>query len=149
VHLLDYVGCPGDRVRLPPSSITCPIPFNSRRPLTGRWRIAMQRVLPNQTWIRRPGSTQREGRVYDFGDNLDTTTVLSSYASSVAPPAYTSSSAAMPDSGGDDIRTLIRKELSHQLLLHLGAMVEQLVAAIRGACTSQQAPQASITFNFI
>ncbi|MQL91327.1 hypothetical protein Taro_023939 [Colocasia esculenta] len=54
----------------------------------------------------------RKGRVYGFGDSLDTTSVLSSYASSVSPPAYASSSAATPDSGGVDIRTLIQKELS-------------------------------------
>ncbi|MQL98728.1 hypothetical protein Taro_031438 [Colocasia esculenta] len=109
----------------------------------------MHRALPSQTWIRRPGSTQWEGRVYGFGDSLDTTPVLFSYASSVAPPAYASSSAATPGSGGDDIRTLIREELSQQLLLYLGAMVEQLVAAIRGAGPSQQAPQVSITITFI
>ncbi|MQL72649.1 hypothetical protein Taro_004992, partial [Colocasia esculenta] len=54
----------------------------------------------------------RKGRVYDFGDSLDTTPVLSSYASSVAPPAYSSSSAMTPHSGGEDIRTLIWEELS-------------------------------------
>ncbi|MQM18909.1 hypothetical protein Taro_051910 [Colocasia esculenta] len=32
------------------------------RPMTGRWRIAMQRALPSQTWIRRLGSPQWEGR---------------------------------------------------------------------------------------
>ncbi|MQL99448.1 hypothetical protein Taro_032167 [Colocasia esculenta] len=32
------------------------------RPMTGRWPIAMQRALPSQTWIRRLGSMQREGR---------------------------------------------------------------------------------------
>ncbi|MQM06595.1 hypothetical protein Taro_039423, partial [Colocasia esculenta] len=62
----------------------------------------------------------RKGRVYDFGDSLDTTPVLSSYASSVAPPTYASSSTMMPGSGGSDIRTLIREELQ----LHLGIMVE-------------------------
>ncbi|MQM16480.1 hypothetical protein Taro_049440 [Colocasia esculenta] len=62
----------------------------------------------------------RKGRVYGFGDSLDTTPVLSSYASSVAPPAYASSSAALPDSGGEDMRTLIWEELQ----LHFGAMVE-------------------------
>ncbi|MQM17684.1 hypothetical protein Taro_050658 [Colocasia esculenta] len=66
-----------------------------------------------------------------------------------APPAYASSSAVTLGSGGDDIRTLIWEELSQQLPLHLGAMVEQPVAAIRGAGTSQQAPQVSITINFI
>ncbi|MQL91717.1 hypothetical protein Taro_024330, partial [Colocasia esculenta] len=52
-----------------------------------------------------------KGRVYEFGDSLDTTPVFSSYASSVAPPAYASSSAATPGSGGKDMRTLIREEL--------------------------------------
>ncbi|MQM16176.1 hypothetical protein Taro_049133 [Colocasia esculenta] len=78
----------------------------------------------------------RKGQVYDFGNSLDTTPVLSSYANSVAPPAYSSSSAATPRSGGDNIRTLIWEVLSQQLPLHLGAMVKQLVAAIRGADTS-------------
>ncbi|MQL96238.1 hypothetical protein Taro_028914 [Colocasia esculenta] len=32
------------------------------RPMTGQWWIAMQRALPSQTWIRRLGSTQWEGR---------------------------------------------------------------------------------------
>ncbi|MQL69301.1 hypothetical protein Taro_001581 [Colocasia esculenta] len=32
------------------------------RPMIGRWRIAMRRALPSQTWILRPGLTQREGR---------------------------------------------------------------------------------------
>ncbi|MQL78521.1 hypothetical protein Taro_010938 [Colocasia esculenta] len=66
----------------------------------------------------------KKGRVYGFRDSLDTTPVLSSYASSISPPAYASSSAATPGSGGEDIRTLIREELSQQLPLHLGAMVE-------------------------
>ncbi|MQM12926.1 hypothetical protein Taro_045848 [Colocasia esculenta] len=62
----------------------------------------------------------RKGRVYGFGDTLDTTPVLSSYASSVAPPAYASSSSAPPGSGGEDMRTLIREELQ----LQFGVMVE-------------------------
>ncbi|MQL70111.1 hypothetical protein Taro_002417 [Colocasia esculenta] len=74
----------------------------------------------------------KKGQVYSFGDNLDTIPMLSSYASSVAPPAYTSSSTGTVGGGGEDIRTLIREELSQQLPLHLGTMVEQLVAAIRG-----------------
>ncbi|MQM12116.1 hypothetical protein Taro_045030, partial [Colocasia esculenta] len=78
-----------------------------------------------------------EGRVYGFGDILDTTPVLSSYASSVAPLAYASSSATTLSSGGEDIRTLIQEELQ----LHLGAMVELVVAAMRGASPSQQAPE--------
>ncbi|MQL76338.1 hypothetical protein Taro_008720, partial [Colocasia esculenta] len=30
VCLPDYVDCPGDRVRIMPNSVTCPIPFSSR-----------------------------------------------------------------------------------------------------------------------
>ncbi|MQL68507.1 hypothetical protein Taro_000787 [Colocasia esculenta] len=115
------------------------------RPMTGRWRIAMQRALPSQTWIWKLGSTQQEGRVYGFGDSLDSTPVSSSYASSVAPPAYTSSSAMLPDSGGEDMRTLIREELH----LQFGIMVEQLITAIRGVGPSLHASQVSITINFI
>ncbi|MQL83996.1 hypothetical protein Taro_016495 [Colocasia esculenta] len=96
--------------------------------------------LDPEAWVDVAGGL-RKGRVYGFGDSLDTTLVLSSYASSVAPPAYASSSVATLGSDGDDIRTLIWEELSQQLPLHLGAMVEQLVAAIRGAGTSLQAPQ--------
>ncbi|MQL87470.1 hypothetical protein Taro_020013 [Colocasia esculenta] len=83
----------------------------STRPMTRRWQIAMQRALPRQTWIRRLGLTRWEGQVYGFGDSLDTTPVLPSYASSVAPPAYASSFAAPPSSGGEDMRTLIQEEL--------------------------------------
>ncbi|MQL95050.1 hypothetical protein Taro_027714 [Colocasia esculenta] len=91
--------------------------------------------LDLEAWVDAAGGL-RMGRVYGFGDSLDTTPMLSSYASSVAPLAYVSSSTTTPDSGEEDIRTLIREEMS----LHLGAMVEQLVAAIRGAGPSQQAP---------
>ncbi|MQL89516.1 hypothetical protein Taro_022100 [Colocasia esculenta] len=98
--------------------------------------------LDLEAWVDVAGRL-RKGRVYDFGDSLDTTLVLSLYVSSVAPPAYASSSAMMPGSDGEDIRTLIREEL------HLGAMVEQVVAAIRGAGPSQQALEVSITINFI
>ncbi|MQM00430.1 hypothetical protein Taro_033161 [Colocasia esculenta] len=96
--------------------------------------------LDPEAWVDAAGGP-RKGRVYGFGDSLDTTPVLSSYASSLTPPAYASSSAVTPDSGGEDIRTLIWEELSQQLPLHLGSMVEQLVAAIREASPSQQAPQ--------
>ncbi|MQL68837.1 hypothetical protein Taro_001122 [Colocasia esculenta] len=88
--------------------------------------------LDPEAWVDAVGGP-RKGRVYGIGDNLDTTPVLSSYASSVAPSTYASSSAATPGSGAEDIRTLIWEELS----LHLGAMVEHLVAAIRGAGPSQ------------
>ncbi|MQM20083.1 hypothetical protein Taro_053098 [Colocasia esculenta] len=87
----------------------------------------------------------RKGRVYDFRDSLDTTPVLSSYASSVAPPAYPSSSTAPPVSGVEEIRTLIREELR----THFGVMVEQLISAMQGVRLSQPVPKISITINFI
>ncbi|MQL80311.1 hypothetical protein Taro_012749 [Colocasia esculenta] len=96
--------------------------------------------LDPEAWVDAAGGP-RKGRVYGFGDSLDTTLVLSSYACLVAPPAYTSSSAVTPGSGGEYIRTLIQKEL----LLHLGAMVEQLVDTIQGAGPTWQAPQDQIT----
>ncbi|MQM09310.1 hypothetical protein Taro_042177 [Colocasia esculenta] len=67
--------------------------------------------LDPEAWVDVAGGP-RKGRVYGFGDSLHTTPVLSSYVSSVAPIAYASSSAAMPNSGAEDIRTLIREELS-------------------------------------
>ncbi|MQL77752.1 hypothetical protein Taro_010169, partial [Colocasia esculenta] len=75
--------------------------------------------LDPEAWVDATGGP-RKGRVYGFGDSLDTTPMLSSYASSVAPPAYTSSSAAPPDSGVEEMRTLIREELR----THFGIMVE-------------------------
>ncbi|MQM23260.1 hypothetical protein Taro_056323, partial [Colocasia esculenta] len=66
--------------------------------------------LDPEAWVDAAGGP-RKGRVYGFGDNMDTTPVVSSYASSVTPPAYASSSAVPPDSGGEDMRTLIREEL--------------------------------------
>ncbi|MQM11692.1 hypothetical protein Taro_044601 [Colocasia esculenta] len=100
--------------------------------------------LDPEAWVDAVGGP-RKGRVYSFGDNLDTTPVLYSYVSLVAPPAYASSSAAPPGSGGEDMRTLIREELQ----LQFGVMVEQLISSIRGVGPSQQAPQVSITINFI
>ncbi|MQM02035.1 hypothetical protein Taro_034789 [Colocasia esculenta] len=73
--------------------------------------------LDPKAWVDVAGGP-RKGRVYGFGDSLDTTRVLSSYASSVATPAYASSSAVTPDSGGDDIRTR-----------HLGRAVAAAAAA--------------------
>ncbi|MQM01715.1 hypothetical protein Taro_034471 [Colocasia esculenta] len=70
--------------------------------------------LDPEAWVDAAGGP-RKGRVYGLGDSLDTTPVLSSYASSVAPPAYSSSSAAPPNSGGEDMRTLIRKSYSCSL----------------------------------
>ncbi|MQM05844.1 hypothetical protein Taro_038662 [Colocasia esculenta] len=87
--------------------------------------------LDPEAWVDATGGP-RKGRVYGFGDSLDTTPVLSSYASSVAPPAYASSSAASPSSGVEDMRTLIREELR----THLGIMVEQLISAMQGVRSS-------------
>ncbi|MQL77000.1 hypothetical protein Taro_009385 [Colocasia esculenta] len=75
--------------------------------------------LDPEAWVDVAGGP-RKGRVYGFGDCLDTTPVLSSYASSVAPPAYASSSAAPPGRGVEEMRTLIREELR----THFGVMVE-------------------------
>ncbi|MQL88660.1 hypothetical protein Taro_021220 [Colocasia esculenta] len=75
--------------------------------------------LDPEAWVDAVGGP-RKGRVYGFGDNLDTTPVLSSYASSVAPPTYASSSAAPLGSGVEEMRTLIREELR----THFGVMVE-------------------------
>ncbi|MQM20125.1 hypothetical protein Taro_053139 [Colocasia esculenta] len=58
--------------------------------------------LDPKAWVDIVGGPRRV-RVYNFGDNLDTTLVMSSYASSVAPPAYASLSVVTPRSGGDDI----------------------------------------------
>ncbi|MQL78515.1 hypothetical protein Taro_010933 [Colocasia esculenta] len=100
--------------------------------------------LDPKAWVDAAGGP-RKGRVYGFGDSLDTTLVLSSYASLVAPPAYASSSAAPPSSGVEEMRTLIREELQ----THFGIMVEQLISAMQGVRPSQPAPQVSITINFI
>ena len=43
--------------------------------------------LDADAWVEAAG-VPRKGRVYGFGDSLDTTPVLSSYASSVTPTAY-------------------------------------------------------------
>ncbi|MQL76958.1 hypothetical protein Taro_009363 [Colocasia esculenta] len=100
--------------------------------------------LDLEDWVDAAGG-RRKGRVYGFEDSLDTTPVLSSYVSSVAPPAYTSSSTVLPKSGGEDMRTLIREELQTQF----GVLVEQLISAIQGVHPSQHAPQVSITINFV
>ncbi|MQM15160.1 hypothetical protein Taro_048099 [Colocasia esculenta] len=88
-----------------------------------------------EVWVDAAGG-QRKGRVYGFGDSLDTTPVLSSYASLVAPPAYASSSTAPPGSGVEEIKTLIREEL----WTHFGVMVKQLISAMQGVRPSQPAP---------
>ncbi|MQL97109.1 hypothetical protein Taro_029794 [Colocasia esculenta] len=79
--------------------------------------------LDPEAWVDAAGGP-RKGRVYGFGDILDTTPVLSSYVSSVAPPAYASSSATLPSSDVEEIRTLIREELREELWTHFGVMVE-------------------------
>ncbi|MQL94776.1 hypothetical protein Taro_027434 [Colocasia esculenta] len=50
--------------------------------------------LDLEAWVNAVGGP-RKGRVYGFGDSLDTTPVLSLYACSVAPPTYASLSAAL------------------------------------------------------
>ncbi|MQL91747.1 hypothetical protein Taro_024373 [Colocasia esculenta] len=104
--------------------------------------------LDPEAWVDAAGGP-RKGRVYGFGDSLDTTPVLSSYASSVAPPAYASSSAAPPVSGVEEMRTLIWEELREELRTHFGDIVQQLISAMQGVRPSQPAPQVSITINFI
>ncbi|MQM13167.1 hypothetical protein Taro_046090 [Colocasia esculenta] len=100
--------------------------------------------LDPEAWVDAAGGP-RKGRVYGFRDSLDSTPVLSSYASSVAPPAYTSSSAAPPGSGVEEMRTLFQEELR----THFGVMVEQLISAMQGVRPSQPAPHVNITINFI
>ncbi|MQL72130.1 hypothetical protein Taro_004465 [Colocasia esculenta] len=104
--------------------------------------------LDPDAWVDATGGP-RKGRVYGFGDSLDTTPVLSSYASSVAPLAYTSSSAAPPVSGVEEMRTLIQEELREELRTHFGDIVQQLISAMQGVRPLQPVPQVSITINFI
>ncbi|MQM02058.1 hypothetical protein Taro_034819 [Colocasia esculenta] len=92
--------------------------------------------LDPQAWVDAAGGS-RKGRVYGFGDSLDTIPVLSSYASLVVPPAYSSSSTALSDNGVEEMRTLIQEELR----THFGIMVEQLISAMQGVRPSQPAPQ--------
>ncbi|MQM01273.1 hypothetical protein Taro_034025, partial [Colocasia esculenta] len=92
--------------------------------------------LDPEAWVDAAGEL-RKGRVYGFGDILDTTPMMSSYTSSVAPPPYASSSATPPGSGGEDMRTLIEEELQTQF----GVMVEQLISAMQGVRPSHHAPQ--------
>ncbi|MQL85267.1 hypothetical protein Taro_017787 [Colocasia esculenta] len=96
--------------------------------------------LDPEAWVDAAGGP-RKGRVYGFGDSLDTTPVLSSYASLVAPPAYASSSAVPPVSGVEEMRTLIQEELREELRTHFGDIVQQLISAMQGVRPSQPAPQ--------
>ncbi|MQL96252.1 hypothetical protein Taro_028930 [Colocasia esculenta] len=82
--------------------------------------------LDPEAWVDAAGGP-RKGRVYGFGDSLDTTPVLSSYASLVAPLAYASSSATPPVSGVEEMRSLIREELR----THFGDIVQQLISAMQ------------------
>ncbi|MQM16990.1 hypothetical protein Taro_049955 [Colocasia esculenta] len=70
--------------------------------------------LDPEAWVDAAGGP-RKGRVYGFGDSLDTHPVLSSYASSIASPAYASSSTVPPVSGVEEIRGLIWEELRAHL----------------------------------
>ncbi|MQM22335.1 hypothetical protein Taro_055387, partial [Colocasia esculenta] len=70
--------------------------------------------------------------------------VLSSYASSIASPAYASSSTAPPVRGVEEIRGLIREELQAHLQTQqtqFGDMVQQLISAMQGVLPTQPAPQ--------
>ncbi|MQL80526.1 hypothetical protein Taro_012981, partial [Colocasia esculenta] len=149
-----HAGRPDDRDRLPvdhASSATFPFFLTTR--YMYRWRASIQQRmrmrmadlyvegtpqpdLDPEAWVDAVGGP-RKGRVYGFGDSLDTTPVLSSYASSVAPPAYASSSAAPPVSGVEEMRTLIREELR----THFGDIIQQLISAMQGVRPSQPAPQ--------
>ncbi|MQM19425.1 hypothetical protein Taro_052428 [Colocasia esculenta] len=79
--------------------------------------------LDLEAWVDAAGGP-RKGRVYGFGDSLDTTLVLSSYASSVAPSTNASSSTAPSGSGVEEIRTLMREGLREELRTHFGVLVE-------------------------
>ncbi|MQL76913.1 hypothetical protein Taro_009306 [Colocasia esculenta] len=96
--------------------------------------------LDAEAWVEAEGEL-RKGRVYGFGDSLDTQPVLSSYASSIAPPAYASSSTAPPASSVEEIRGLIREELREELRTQFGDMVQQLISTMQGVRPSQPAPQ--------
>ncbi|MQL96596.1 hypothetical protein Taro_029278, partial [Colocasia esculenta] len=106
-----------------------------------------QPELDPEAWVDTAGGP-RKGRVYGFGDSLDTHPVLSSYASSIASPAYVSSSTAPPVSGVEEIRDLIQEELRAQLQTQqvelqtqFGDMVQQLISAMQGVHPTQPAPQ--------
>ncbi|MQL77854.1 hypothetical protein Taro_010300, partial [Colocasia esculenta] len=103
--------------------------------------------LDPEAWVDAAGGP-RKGRVYGFGDSLDTHPVLSSYTSSIASPAYASSFTAPPVSGVEEIRGLIREELrAHlqtqqtELQTQFGDMVQQLISAMQGVRPTQPAPQ--------
>ncbi|MQL72279.1 hypothetical protein Taro_004621 [Colocasia esculenta] len=117
--------------------------------------------LDADAWVEAAG-VPRKGRVYGFGDSLDTHRVLSSYASSIAPPAHASSSSAPPVSGVEDIRGITREELRAelqtqrveletqrveietqrvQLQTQFSDMVQQFISIMQGVRPTQPAAQ--------
>ncbi|MQL76843.1 hypothetical protein Taro_009235, partial [Colocasia esculenta] len=110
--------------------------------------------LDADAWVEAAG-VPRKGRVYGFGDSLDTHRVLSSYASSIAPPAHASSSSAPPVSAVEDIRGIIREELRAepqtqrvelqtqrvQLQTQFSDMVQQFISIMQGVRPTQPAAQ--------
>ncbi|MQM14206.1 hypothetical protein Taro_047137 [Colocasia esculenta] len=68
--------------------------------------------LDPEAWVDAAGGL-RKSRVYGFGDSLDTHPVLSSYVSSIASPAYASSSTAPPVRGVEEIRGSFGKDYGH------------------------------------
>ncbi|MQL84146.1 hypothetical protein Taro_016650 [Colocasia esculenta] len=129
------------------SESACTITETYDRTMTERYvEGTPQPDLDPEAWVDVAGGP-RKGRVYGFGDSLDTHPVLFSYASSIAPPAYPSSSAAPPVSGVEEIRGLIRKELRAELQTQLaelqmqsGDMVQQLISAMQRVRPTQPAP---------
>ena len=104
--------------------------------------------LDADAWVEAAG-VPRKGQVYGFGDSLDTHRVLSSYASSIAPPAHASSSSAPPVSGVEDIRGIIREELRTELQTQFSDMLQQFLSIMQGVRPTQPAAQVSISINFI
>ncbi|MQL80364.1 hypothetical protein Taro_012830, partial [Colocasia esculenta] len=103
--------------------------------------------LDPEAWVDTAGGP-RKGRVYGFRDSLDTHPVLSSYASSIASPAYASSSTTPLVSGVEAIKDLIREELrAHlqtqqaELQTQFDDMVQQLISAMQRVRPTQPTPQ--------
>ena len=120
----------------------------------------MQRALPSQTWIRRLGSTQREGRGRVECTALGTAWILIQCCPHMRVRSLLRHTRVHllrpPVSGVEEIRDLIREELRAQLQTQqaelqtqFGDMVQQLISAMQGVRPSQPAPQVSITINFI
>ncbi|MQL76416.1 hypothetical protein Taro_008781 [Colocasia esculenta] len=103
--------------------------------------------LDADAWVEAAG-VPRKGRVYGFGDSLDTHRVFSSYASSIAPPAYASSSSAPPVNSVEDIRGIIREELRAELQTQrvelqtqFSDMVQQFISIMQGVRPTQPVAQ--------